>query len=1047
VAVSRGRPCLVCGNVDWCRWSQDGAHCCMRAHGVQVAGLRLVSKQPGKHGGCVYRVVGELSGAAGWSAEDQARKDAEKAAKFAEQLEKAKKLWADASPVHPAIGQYFEGRGVRVSDMPFATTPRSLRLVSRLPFYEAVKEPERQDGGKPGSFTRCAPSPAIVAAVVDKAGQLQTLHRIWLDELSVKQGNARKRSDVEKAKKLLGSPTGAAVRIRRDAAEQVPAGWPLDVTRTLVLCEGVETGVALAAATRCTVWACVSGSGLAAFQLSSMEADPVHGWVRTLIIAGDHDKRDQSTGQRPGKVYARLAANRAVHAFPHMRVIVGIPEGLGLVGEAEKSNAEGAEGSGGARSGIDEGRFEGEVLVEGYKSVDWEDVYKRCGARAVVEGLAGGQVWAGGEGVENSNGKSQSANPEAGTSAIRNPQSDISGEGGGGGSGGGGEDADGEASGSPPGLVAPAGDLRRARCVLGARFTPRARSGERYTLCYDYKGEQWLRYVGTKYEPITAEQVRSGVLDFFEPWWVRLKPRKGDTEARYKKLGMTSGAAASVSLAMQADTGVVVDELPVWAPPSFDADGVALWEEDSSGPPPEQHPEVVVPLSDGLWSVDHWVRGEVLLLPHTPRYLATTCRDFTLPWDELERCLREDPRMESLVWELAARLAPNFMKAVSVASDGDPEWVKCYGRCVGISFTPWTFLERIPWLWGPPGTFKGTLSEGHKAALGEDLFASTSAMEISRPFEYASWRGKRVVEFTDASLPRYSDPIYVVEQLKKISGGDRVGVDVKHQAKDSGWKPRVHLWIYANDILAFPDPSLSLVRRLVCLPTAGGGSASRQFKDDSSIKEGVKREGAGILLWGMCHLRELMEDVRAKRPPIVMPEKGRMMMAKFKRQAARVHAFLEDIGVRGPEEECEANLLRALYKAWCEAEGLQAMSAERFGAELQSLVAGAAREAREQSFGGERHRWKVYTGIRPRLKGEDLEKPETVMKGVMVVRPAEINTTPVGRREETAAGVVYTHASGKVMLPPSFLDDYDFAFTFSEAEKKGEYGPGEQVQM
>ena len=121
--------------------------------------------------------------------------------------------------------------------------------------------------------------PALIGEVRDIDNRLVTLHRTYLTEDGHK-------APLDPVRKLMGVPqgscTGAAIRLQQ-------AG------DTLVLCEGVETALALSLLLRAPAWACISAHGL--------ETVLIPDTVRQIHIGADHDR--SGTGQRAARRLAR----------------------------------------------------------------------------------------------------------------------------------------------------------------------------------------------------------------------------------------------------------------------------------------------------------------------------------------------------------------------------------------------------------------------------------------------------------------------------------------------------------------------------------------------------------------------------------------------------------------------------------------------------------------------------------------------------------------------------------------------------------------------
>lgn len=104
--------------------------------------------------------------------------------------------------------------------------------------------------------------PVQASLVVDATGQGIGLHRTYV------RHDGQGKINHDRAKMSLGPIRGGAVRLA-EAADQV------------ILCEGIETGLALLQDTGLPVWACLSAGGLKAVQLPDA--------IRTAIIGADYD--------------------------------------------------------------------------------------------------------------------------------------------------------------------------------------------------------------------------------------------------------------------------------------------------------------------------------------------------------------------------------------------------------------------------------------------------------------------------------------------------------------------------------------------------------------------------------------------------------------------------------------------------------------------------------------------------------------------------------------------------------------------------------------
>jgi putative DNA primase/helicase len=174
----------------------------------------------------------------------------------------ARRLWEAARDARGSpVVRYLAGRGITIP------TPPSLRWVPRLRHPSGV----------------CMP--AMLAAIVDAAGELIGVHRTYL------RSDGSGKAGVERPKAMLGRAAGGAVRLAPPCESLAVAG-------------GIETALAAMQATAIPAWAALSTSGLVALVLPPM--------VCAVLILVDHDR--SGAGERAARAAAQrwLAEGRRV---------------------------------------------------------------------------------------------------------------------------------------------------------------------------------------------------------------------------------------------------------------------------------------------------------------------------------------------------------------------------------------------------------------------------------------------------------------------------------------------------------------------------------------------------------------------------------------------------------------------------------------------------------------------------------------------------------------------------------------------------------------
>jgi putative DNA primase/helicase len=152
--------------------------------------------------------------------------------------------------------------------------------------------------------------PGMLGIVVDKKKQPVTIHRTYLTAQGLKAF-----SDPDEVKKQM---TGT----RKLAGDHIPVNIPRSTSprklRILIVCEGIETALAIVAMTgnEYPVWAMLNAANLSVLDFECEDYDLV-------IVAGDHDFEDKF-GKRAGHVYGKKAVERCQQLGK--RAVLRLPE-------------------------------------------------------------------------------------------------------------------------------------------------------------------------------------------------------------------------------------------------------------------------------------------------------------------------------------------------------------------------------------------------------------------------------------------------------------------------------------------------------------------------------------------------------------------------------------------------------------------------------------------------------------------------------------------------------------------------------------------------
>jgi P4 family phage/plasmid primase-like protien len=793
-------------------------------------------------------------------------------------------------PDHPRMRAYFAARGVPLDLLPDGRLPASLRYCG------AVADTITDEAGAHTEVRH----PAVLCEVTYDGRHLIGLHRIYLDP----GGEPRKRADGPwgEAKKARGPIGGGAVRLS-----------PIDRGNgVLLLCEGIETGLALAAATGYGVWACVSANGLQTLALRPADVDRLTGRVKRIIIAGDTDR--SGTGQRA----ARAAAAAIAEAHPHLAVCIALPS-LDVAPELfEPRTFE-----------DDEPKPRGQA-----KSVDWLDIVadERYGVDAVREALRRAV-----EDVPIGGSYAAEAEIEGRREALMAAQG-----------GGGGRMLD--------------GPLPRARQLLmttpwlapnaGRRTGPDGReltwARERWSVVY-WRGD-WYIYTQAPdgamvYQRIDEQVLRSRVLAVMQEM----------TDGDGAPLNPEPKHAQAVLEAMINEAAYTGEQTPVWLPPSCDDRGWPVWGRSVAYGADDDvwaGGQVIV-FRDVLFAADRWAASRTIVTrSHSSRWFGLHAMPYRFPRElHALAAIADEEQYASALYTLLGQLCPTWLRFIEEIAPDEPAWLETLQRYFGLCLTQDMSYEKILLTPGAPGSGKGTLITGLEAALGPGGVASIAMSQLGESFGLAPLVGRNVALMTDAGMGRHTDPHMVLENLKRISGGDTVAIRDLYKS----WQPNVRLgckiWIATNDLPTLPDSSGALDRRLLVLPMYRVAAE----KPDPTLKAKIRGEGLGIMLWALEGLRRL-RAAGGFEPP----EDGVRLMSELQRTQAPVRAFVADSCVIQDGGEEQTDLVYAAYMLWCDGEGIGSpMTKAVFGKALKAAH-GIERLQRERSG----VRYSVYSRLR-----------------------------------------------------------------------------------
>jgi hypothetical protein len=951
----RGRPCPICGSTGGhCVPTIEGPWRCMSAaHGKGIA-----NAPPGwmilyadKDEGVWYAQLDGEGKPVGGSPVDgeRARAEAERAARERD----AKRLAAQGywglvrqrgdGANHAVTRAYLLGRGIDPDTLPGQAVPGWWHFAPDCPEYFAVRKGGDPDRAWP-SRTR---SPALVALVAgwrrDGEGvwhdEFHGLHCTYLDPASLSGATGpTKRAATDKAParrfNLWGTGGGAGLwRPSRPGPQAFPGG-------VLVLTEGIETALAVQAATGLTAWAYLAIDRAKDVQLPPSMLAP-QGPVHTIVLAGEVDREKVRNGRRstpasprvlPVAANALLAYAASVGATIRVETRFPTPERCGALVRA----VEGKD-------------WPTEPVAETGGGVDYNDVLRVLGAEVVRAELLSGLPDA----------------PPTGGVVPDEPtelaQAAGGGEGGGGGGGGGGaggaEGVGGDDEQGGDGLarnaaghtmvetefgtrrLLPYDDLALARLFLAEHFGPasgrvpaqRATMLGLLALPADDSSLKALVWDRDRWRDEHRAELEATCRRWLAPC-ARAKPKKDGVEyvpfapPRNKVRDVVSAALDEVFV--QPDLRLMQTSSDRWwMRPRVTPGGRIDWQargrallidEPLRESPPKPLTGDVLTARNVQIDLAAFRAGRLVCWKPDPCLMNRLVLPYVLPIEDTAACIRAgaDHRggpeaaqaAEDEAWRwLCARLAPTTMTWLGQQFDSEEQdffqqWCG-YAQTTDISRKAMNILLAI----GPSNAGKGTAEMIVRAAVGSEYCVDTSPANLRDPFHLASWRRKLVGIVAEGDVSKGAEAREFVRVIKTVTGGGEL------QARDL-WEKAAPSAIYMRFFIQdeappdFRDDSGGLLNRVRVLEFRRAYSG----EPDPTIKDRIAAEGLGIVLWALHGQRRL---ARIKGVPR-QPARSETPLAVFATASMGEHERFVDEVLEITEQDSDFVPNDQLHAAW-----------------------------------------------------------------------------------------------------------------------------------
>lgn len=256
----------------------------------------------------------------------------------------------------------------------------------------------------------------------------------------------------------------------------------------------------------------------------------------------------------------------------------------------------------------------------------------------------------------------------------------------------------------------------------------------------------------------------------------------------------------------------------------------------------------------------------------------------------------------------AAATCPNWTRYVQyLAAALGADTVAFLQEFAGYAITTDTSHELAVWLWGPPGSGKSTFIEGVRAALS-DRAGVLGLSQIERSsFALVAVPGKTLLISTEQP----SGFIRCTPVLNALISGEHIQIEYKY--KDAfEFRPCAKLLWAMNELPKINAPTSGLFRRICVVEFPQLANEKR----DAALREAIKTEGCGILLWLLDGLDRL-----TTRGKFEIPAAIQATTQAFRDNCDVAASCLAEIGEFDAEAAIQSSELYAAYFAWCKDTG------------------------------------------------------------------------------------------------------------------------------
>ena len=274
----------------------------------------------------------------------------------------------------------------------------------------------------------------------------------------------------------------------------------------------------------------------------------------------------------------------------------------------------------------------------------------------------------------------------------------------------------------------------------------------------------------------------------------------------------------------------------------------------------------------------------------------------------------------------------NWIRFLNELFTDDPLKITLLQEWFGYNLIPDNSHEKFMMFLGPTRAGKGTILDVLACILGEDQVLATSFRDYTRRFAIFPFLGKLAAIIGDVSVGTNYDATEALNLLKRITGNDVITIERKgRDITQTCIKLYARFTMAANTMPRLPDFARTIESRMLVIQFM----TSFMGREDITLKNRLKREAAGILIWALEGLQRLR-----KNGDFTLPATHHQVLRRVGGEINPLMEFVDDNCLIGKDFSMPTVNLYGCWDQWTKANGEHSHTKRWLISSLGSLYPG-----------------------------------------------------------------------------------------------------------